>query len=57
MFRKYRNYDYACLSKKNFIISQLLTILSSAVYSAAAFTASFFLIRFLNPILGKFIAG
>ena len=57
MFRKYKNYDYACLSKKNFIISQLLTILSSAVYSAAAFTACFFLIRFLNPILGIFTAG
>lgn len=57
MLKKYKSYEFACLSKKNFLISQLLNVLSNTVFAIAAFMAAFFLVRFLPSILVLFNSG
>ena len=52
MFRKYKDYNFACCPKKNFIISQLHIVLSNAVFVTAAFMCSLLLVRFLFPLFG-----
>lgn len=57
MFRKYKDYKYACLNRKNFIISQLLTFLGSAVYTFLIITIVFFAVGWFYPLISAHIAG
>jgi len=43
MIRRYKDYEFACLNKKNFIISQLITFVSTTVF----YTVSVFLLTVL----------
>ena len=57
MLREYKKYEFACLSRKNFIISQLLNFFGNVLLTIVTLTASFFLIKFVYPLISAHIAG
>lgn len=56
MFRKYKDYKYACLSRKNFIISQLVTFFSNAVIELLLILGVFYAVGFFYPLISAHIA-
>ncbi len=56
MFRKYTDYKFACLNKKNFIISQALAILSNVALTLFLIIAVFFAVGFLYPHISTLFA-
>ena len=57
MLREYKKYEFACLNGKNFIISQLLNFFDNVLLTLVALTASFFLIKFVYPLISAHIVG
>lgn len=57
MFRKYKDYKYACLNRKNFIISQLLTFVGNAILTLIILAATFFSVGYIYPLISAHIMG
>lgn len=56
-FKKYKDYKYACLTRRNFIVSQILTFFGGMLHTFILLIAVFLVIGYILPLINTGIAG